>query len=178
MKRMMTTVDEDKICELIERQQKNQLLRPVAILVVGMDSRESDEMFGRIAEREKMESVDFFEMKNEYSALGETELFDAWKHKIKDLVAMRKNVIVRRNFCCSPVERKLAVGALKMGNPQTYIMAIKLPTAFTSGVNYFRTKYGKGLISSEYDTIQDSIEHGNFDLDEGIDCLITEVKLH
>ncbi len=177
MRKVMTSVDGEKLCQMIEEQQKSKLLRPVAIIVVGMDSRESDAMLSKVAERERMETVDFFRMQNEYSALSEMELLEAWTQKLRGLVAIRKNVIVRKDFGCSVLERKLSISALKAGNPQTYIIALKLSTPFITGLNYFRDKYGKGLMSREYDYIQDSIEYVSFELDENIDCLITEVKL-
>lgn len=177
MRKVITSVDGEKLCQMIEEQQKSKLLRPVVIIVVGMDSRESDTMLSKVAEREKMEVVDFFKMQSDYVALDSQELIDTWRKELSILTAARKSVIVKKDFCSDVFDRKMAIEALKTGNPQTLVIAIMLPTSFVSGLNYFRSKYGKGLLSREYDYIQNSIEYVSFELDENIDCLITEVKL-
>lgn len=173
MRNLIKDANSEQLLELIEKcKGKGKIAVPVAIIIMGFDTQETDKILEQIADAENMKIVDYSAIAKSMNYQNPEKIEGEWKRQINESMMGYRGVIIERNFGDNVLTRANMVTAARTGMKYAKVILLKLSTDSVKGFMYHRKKYGEEYSSTGKQVIAENIARGQLDLSERIDYVV------
>ena len=169
MRKIIKEANSEKLLELIEEcKGKGKVKAPVAIIIMGFDTHETDEILSQIAETEGMKIVDYAEIARKMNYKDVEGIEKEWKRQINESMMNYRGVIVKRNFGDNFLTRTNMIKAAMTGMKLGKVILLRLSTDSMRGFMYHREKFGEEYSAESRKVIADNISYDTIKPNEHI----------